>query len=518
MENTNDSFFSKLLHKLHTTNAHPLLTAFWLGFFLIFSAGVFFSAQQISDLGKSYTTPNSNAQEPPIIGGWLHANGMGLFDEGGHYIRLTGVNTQKYVPPRTGHDCWNPITQDEINNVSSWGFNASSIAFSWGDLEPTTPTKNPDGSVTHFWDQNYLSSLDSAITQMSQKNREIILKFKTGFGQADGGGSCVTGGMPPWLYPGILGTISTDQLKCDFFLKPAYVVPGAPIGAQPGAIEAWKFLVDHYKNNNHVVGVDMINEPYPSDILCDHNTMRQPLQDYYVKVGTAVQQINPKLLLIYEDSSDRAAKQGRFTLGGPVPLPNSVYSFHLYQDNWNDAKLVVDAFLNRAKAWNVPLWMGEFHPPGFGVSDPQWPSYTQSLMDYLRQNGVSWGLTDYGGCCGIYTNGVPNTTLIQILQSGFEPSPTTLPTVIPTLTLIPSPIPTKISIPTPNPPTPTPTPPAPTTSSTIRSCTDYCRTVGYGTGTCRQNSVQCSHNGEVYQSGGNKYCHTGEDADTCCCK
>lgn len=55
--------------------------------------------------------------------------------------------------------------------------------------------------------------------------------------------------------------------------------------------------------------------------------------------------------------------------------------------------------------------------------------------------------------------------------------------------------------------------------TSIPSCTIYCQTVGsYSVGTCRQNSDQCTNNGETYEAGGNVYCTGGADADTCCCK
>lgn len=59
-------------------------------------------------------------------------------------------------------------------------------------------------------------------------------------------------------------------------------------------------------------------------------------------------------------------------------------------------------------------------------------------------------------------------------------------------------------------PTPTPTP-APTT------CTDVCINLGYITGTCRQNEIQCGGAGETYEITGDLYCTGGSNADTCCC-
>lgn len=55
------------------------------------------------------------------------------------------------------------------------------------------------------------------------------------------------------------------------------------------------------------------------------------------------------------------------------------------------------------------------------------------------------------------------------------------------------------------------------------SCTVYCQALptGYTSGTCRQNSVQCTNNSEVYESGGDSICATNFPGDTsqntCCC-
>lgn len=53
--------------------------------------------------------------------------------------------------------------------------------------------------------------------------------------------------------------------------------------------------------------------------------------------------------------------------------------------------------------------------------------------------------------------------------------------------------------------------------SSIQTCNDYCRSMGYVVGVCRQNAVQCGHNGQVHQSDGDVYCTNGSNVDTCCC-
>ena len=51
----------------------------------------------------------------------------------------------------------------------------------------------------------------------------------------------------------------------------------------------------------------------------------------------------------------------------------------------------------------------------------------------------------------------------------------------------------------------------------LTSCSEYCVTVGYSVGTCRENLVQCGLNSEVYRPAGDQYCTGGPSADTCCC-
>lgn len=56
------------------------------------------------------------------------------------------------------------------------------------------------------------------------------------------------------------------------------------------------------------------------------------------------------------------------------------------------------------------------------------------------------------------------------------------------------------------------------------SCAAYCQTLpaGYTSGSCRQNTQQCTNNGEIYELGGDSICIAGFPGDssqnTCCCQ
>ena len=88
-----------------------------------------------------------------------------------------------------------------------------------------------------------------------------------------------------------------------------------------------------------------------------------------------------------------------------------------------------------------------------------------------------------------------------------SPTPSASPTGTPSGTATPTPTPT----PTPTAsPTPTPTP------APITTCDQYCKSLGYGGGVCRNSVNNCTRNGGTAESGGNQYCTSGQN--TCCCQ
>ena len=56
-----------------------------------------------------------------------------------------------------------------------------------------------------------------------------------------------------------------------------------------------------------------------------------------------------------------------------------------------------------------------------------------------------------------------------------------------------------------------------TVPPSVSNCADYCDYIGYRNGVCRQNSAQCTRNGETWEGGGDSYCIAGSVGDFCCC-
>jgi len=293
---------------------------------------------------------------------------------------------------------------------------------SWANLEPIPPTVGPGGVVVHHYNQLYVQALDQIIRQFGSRGVAVILdmhqyRWSPAFRDLPtptGSILCQGSGMPAWLYPD--PSIGFSRAKCEFFAGRGE--PSAGLRhIQQGFLEAWSYLAGRYAHDPTVVGADVLNEPYHGP-GCSAAALH--LNAFYAKAGAVIRAANPHLLLIFEDSEDDGT--GVFGLTAPPPFRNEVYSFHMYVDSWlPDGLSRVNDFLSRAKAWDVPTWMGEFNR--FGRSDavaPGWAGQMGMMLDDLRRNGVSWCYWAYGGTDPLVDDrGGLNTDLLAELQAGF---------------------------------------------------------------------------------------------------
>ncbi len=416
---------------------------------ILLGVGIYFAAKSRPALPGAQTGTKGMAQgtTATTAAGWLHTSGTKILDQNGNEFRIASINIHNFNKNAIG--CTETGTvpdQQTIDNISSVGFNTVRLHINWGHLEPEAPTAGANGQLEHHWNEQYLANVDQAVSMFAQKNIKVIMAMHRGE-VGDGGDTNVQGasttkasksaksvgkshkqkqtcvpGIPGWALPESI-TQSKAVIDCSFFLNKQE--SGAPEAPLDGMSEAWKNVAARYANNQNVIGFDMLNEPYPpKGNLCTAQTMN--LNGAFTKIGNAIQSANPNALLVFEDSSSGAAKQGNFTLTTPPPFSNSVYSFHLYhQLSFADGKKIVDNFWSRAKQWNVPLWMAEFNAygyqaPGSGKDqDSNWRSDTIQTLQYLKQQDISWGVSGYTGGNRIVENGQLRTDLVDAIKTGF---------------------------------------------------------------------------------------------------
>jgi hypothetical protein len=77
---------------------------------------------------------------------------------------------------------------------------------------------------------------------------------------------------------------------------------------------------------------------------------------------TAIRSGHPKILLAFQDSQYSGGDSG-LALTAPPAFPGVVYTFHYPDQGWADGGPQLQTYIDRANAWKVPLWVGEFEAP-----------------------------------------------------------------------------------------------------------------------------------------------------------
>jgi endoglucanase len=284
-------------------------------------------------------------------GGYLSTVGNKIVTANGTQIRITGLNwfgfeTDTYV----AHMLWAENYKVLLDQISSLGYNTIRLPYSNEIFLPGRTVNGVDFSKNQdLVGLSPLQVMDAIVNYAGQIGLRIILDRHRPDSRAQ---SCL------WY---------TDQ------------VPEATM------INDWRSLVNRYKGNTTVMGVDLHNEPCNPSCWGDLDCGGDVTRDWRLaaeRIGNAILAENPQLLIFVEGTQSYLGRGTWFggQLAGvkdaPVRLsvPNKlVYSAHEYATSvfrqpWFDAP---DFPNNLARdVWNpnwafihtgnvAPLWIGE---------------------------------------------------------------------------------------------------------------------------------------------------------------
>jgi hypothetical protein len=381
------------------------------------------------------TSPPTPTIGPPThdIRGPLHVVGTSLVDARGHAVRLISIHVPQMSrgegsPNRIGR-CpgYEPPPSVAYSQIARWGFNSVRLSVAWANLESTPPTTGAGGKIVHHYNAAYLKALDAVVRGFTSHGVAVILdmhqvRWSPAFTNIRLGRGITYKcgvGMPKWLYPA--GGSGTEMARAErtFFASPA---------KWTGLIDAWTFLARRYAEQRMEIGAELLNEsydlavtPYPGVPLAPPAALH--LNRFYRAVGTAIHEIDPTWLLIYEDNVSRST--GEMVLPQPSDLPNAVYSVHVYGTGWSDARGggAIRRYAARAAAWNVPMWIGEFTL--FGLLDRKgtrsgWQPDVRTFLAYCRAHDIGWTIESYeNGRFLIRGTTTPRPGVVAALRAGY---------------------------------------------------------------------------------------------------
>jgi hypothetical protein len=338
-------------------------------------------------------------------------------------VRLLSLSLNQFGPgdgrrdtSRRGCSSWHPIPEFASADVRRWGFNSVRIPISWANLEPAKGT----------WNREYLQALDEAVEGFTSRGVAVILEMKQvrwspAFGNLPlpgGRRMCEGWGMPHWLYKG-------GGLKAMVAAQKRFFIRGQH---QPAFRRAWRFVARRYANNRMVVGAGILNEPYAL-LTGNYPGARRlrprdlKLAAFYERTGRAIHRANPRMLLIFQEF--RSRRLNMWSLTRKPRLNRAVMDNHFYAANWQpQGRQWLDQAHRRARAWNVPLWLGEFMVFNRSVGYPDrrgWAPMTRKMLTYAKRRGIGWAVWLYGpGAFQRPTDiRTPKHRLLPVLRSGF---------------------------------------------------------------------------------------------------
>lgn len=243
-----------------------------------------------------------------------------------------------------------------------WGMTAIRFLITWAAVEPQKGQ----------YDESYLDAVALRAGWARDAGLAVVLDMHQdvyGEGFATGGGD----GAPRW---------TCDESKYQAFTPAAqwffnYLDPNvqacvdgfyASDELQNHYIEAWRRVAEKLRDNEAVVGFDVMNEPHwGSATAASFEELK--LQPFYEKVVPAVREVAPGWLAFLEPGASRNLG---FPAGlSPFPFPNVVYAPHSYNSSAEQgqgfdpsarAALIgnIAALANEARSLDAALWIGEY--------------------------------------------------------------------------------------------------------------------------------------------------------------
>ncbi|MEI7731863.1 MAG: cellulase family glycosylhydrolase [Verrucomicrobiota bacterium] len=246
----------------------------------------------------------------------------------------------------TYEDVW--ITAADLDRIKALGMNVVRVPFAYSTV------LNEDGA----WRSDAFTRLDWVVREAWRRGLYTILDFHAF--------------LPP--------SADHDGSAGGYFASTAQ---------KAETVRIWKRIAEHYRGNPAIAMYDLLNEPNNSNPKGKPAPKSQVVCDLYDDLYKAIRSVDPDHLIAMEGMWDWK------TLRDPVKsgYKNAVYSFHWY--NWSgkttaDRNQATDndlsAVAEMQKAWNVPVFVGEFNLFGDRAA---W-KYAFEKYDQYKLNWTMW--------------------------------------------------------------------------------------------------------------------------------
>ncbi|OUS03780.1 hypothetical protein A9Q81_06510 [Gammaproteobacteria bacterium 42_54_T18] len=333
-----------------------------------------------------------------------------ITDNQGRALILHGINSSSSAKHSEGHLPW--ITEADVEQEAvEWGFNFVRFLIFWDGIEPERGV----------FDESYLDAVEERVNWYTSRGVHVMLDM-----HQDVYGHKVDGnGAPEWatelsLMDNFALTFPDDLPWWISYIDPQVVAAFLNFWGysnyqylQDHYIQSWQKVAERFKDNPGVIGYDMMNEPYPGDLLSaiTFTFEETRLKDFYDRLIPAIREIDNDKWIFYEPQSlginfgfasklppiDDVREGDKRLVYAPHSYPLTLHEGVPY--NLTDKLNMRDWNRNRVKELNshkVPMIVGEFggsdHVKGFR----DYLNDTLNMFDMMGSGWAYWS-NDPGG-------------------------------------------------------------------------------------------------------------------------
>ena len=347
---------------------------------------------------KDNVADNSFTDDPTIIQ-----------DQYGRQLILHGLNTASNAKSDPQRQPW--ITEADVEReANEFGFNFVRYLIFWDAIEPQKDV----------FDDTYLDKVEERVNWYTSRGMYVMLDMHQDVYSLMFGGdgapewACRTNGAAPLSLPG--GTPwwlkNIDPQVVNSWIN--FWQYSNHKDLQDHYILSWQKVAQRFKNNPHVIGYDLMNEPWGGDLIKTFLTgefERVQLAAFYNRLIPALRDVEPNKYIFFEPTPAPVTFGAVSNLSKITDTRSSsriVYAPHCYPYDTHEGAGYTASSKQQLKDWerergkdvqkhgNAPLMCGEFglSPNQVGFAD--YLTDVNAMFDRNQWNWAYWS-NDQGG-------------------------------------------------------------------------------------------------------------------------
>lgn len=328
-----------------------------------------------------------------------YANENGIFDRYHRQILLRGVNAESHAKWDDFH--LPAIEEHDFKHMADLGMNAVRYLIMWAGLEPEKGQ----------YDFNYIDATEEIVEWATDHQLLVFLDMHQDlYGEGFSGPS---DGAPEWscdsyyydTYEPTGGSWFTNYFTPQ--IKACFDHFWTDLETQDHFIGGLELLTERFKDNPHVIGFDLFNEPSCGNFgpeECDAK-----LSSFYKRCADAIHAIDPYMLIMF--SSNQLTFGSLEKTNIVADFNNGVYAPHYYNTfvegfkTYNNDPDLIELYINtraeEAQRMGVPLLLGEWGGHSSTENFVQFVDDSMDIYDKYIASQTIWEYTYSNGWYGI---------------------------------------------------------------------------------------------------------------------